>query len=439
MALFSRRCLQRLLQENATFLSPKQTDQHVRLLNMIRADYLATEWEIAVMNALSKLGKVRHEPRDLGGRRFLDVVFQSPAIQFGADIATVSDEQLHKRNPVDRIWMELGRYARKAQITRGGFDVKIGHSAHVLGRGVRRDLLIPPVAKLNEVVFNADFGCFMRKVANDLSRERVYRVQNSTADITITFDPDRQFWGGTHLAYTSANILDDNPVFNTLKNKAGQLKQSGYTGLRGLILCDGGCQMLSQPHSVSGEYSARQVVGDFMRQNQSVGFVATIGSRHEGSGYVGRGRYKPVLSALVSPAHAAQLQPLSSVLNQMVAGLPTFETSAANALSRVTRRLPAVGAFFGGYNMDGNHIKMSAVALQQLLAGTISYSDFAKAHGFDERNPFANAARAGRVIRNCKIESGGEEDDDWITFEFSDPDPALAPFARGRAKPQSGG
>ncbi len=41
------------------------------------------------------------------------------------------------------------------------------------------------------------------------------------------------------------------------------------------------------------------------------------------------------------------------------------------------------------------------------------------------------------MIRNCKIESGGEEDDDWITFEFGEADPALAPFAVNRVRSNS--
>jgi hypothetical protein len=222
--------LQRLVVENAAFLSPEQITQHVRLLNTPRIDYLATEWEIAILNALNKLGTVRHEPRFLGGARFLDIVFESPAIAFGADIASVSDEQLHKRNPVDRVWTALATHARKLRIKTGGFEIRIGHSPSALGRGVRHDLLIPPVAKLNGLVFNADFLRFMDRVARDHSRNHVYRVKNPTTDITISYDRDRQTWGGTHLVYTGAHILNDNPVFHTLRSKARQLKTVAIPG-----------------------------------------------------------------------------------------------------------------------------------------------------------------------------------------------------------------
>ena len=439
MAMFSRRCLQRLLVENAEFLSPEQTEQHARLLNTPRTDYLSTEWEIAILHSLRKLGTVQHEPRSLGGSRFLDVVFESPAISFGADVAVVSDEQLHKRNPVDRLWLGLGIHARKLQIRTGGFEIRVGHSQHALGRGVRHDLLIPPDGKLNELVFNADFLRFMIRVAGDCSKKRIYCVKNSISDITIGYDPDRQTWGGTHLAYTGANLLDDNPVFHTLRSKARQLKKSGYSGLRGVILCDGGCQMLVRDGSTPDEYSVRQVINDLMRQNTSVGFVATIGLRHHNSTRNERGRYKPVLSLFVSRAYAAQKASLASVLTQMVNGLPVFQTSAANALTRVLSGAWRVGSFFGGYQMDGKRITLSAVGLLQLLAGNVSFADFVKAHGFDERNVFAQAAQAGRVFRGCRIESGEEEDDDWVTFELGEADPALAPFKPKRANTHENG
>ncbi len=323
-------------------------------------------------------------------------MFESPAIQFGADVKTVSDQQLHKRNPVDHIWMELARHVRKRKIVTGGFDIYIGHSREVLqGRGIRHDLLIPPLAEMNEVVFNAEFKRFMDRIAADPLSPRQFHVRTSIADIRISYDPNKKTWGGSHLVYTCANILDDNPVFNALKDKADQLKLSGYSGLRGVILCDGGCEMLGEGGSSVTAYPLKQVVGDFMRQNQSIGFVATIGLRHDRSGSIGRGHYKPALSVWVSRGRAAEKPPLISVLEKMVSHLPVFETSAVNALSRLMSGRPQLGSHFGGSEMGGDqYMKLSAIGVLQLLAGTIDYSDFAKAHGFEQRNAFANAVRA---------------------------------------------
>src|SRR5271170_5309769 len=102
MALFSRRSLKQMLNENAQFLKPEDVEEHARRLNNVRDDYLSTEWEVSLLNAFSKVGRVQHEP-DLGGNRFVDILFRSPLpFEFAADIKTISDQPLHERNPTDR-------------------------------------------------------------------------------------------------------------------------------------------------------------------------------------------------------------------------------------------------------------------------------------------------------------------------------------------------
>ena len=80
--------------------------------------------------------------------------------------------------------------------------------------------------------------------------------------------------------------------------------------------------------------------------------------------------------------------------------------------------------------MSGGQIKLSAITILQLLAGELDHSMFEMAHGFDKKipNPFRRALSEGRVIGSCSVERSAEDDDDWITFEFSEADPALAPF-----------
>jgi len=215
-------------------------------------------------------------------------------------------------------------------------------------------------------------------------------------------------------------------VFNALKTKVEKLKLSGYSGPRGIIVCDGGCQMLTTGGTGVYEYTLRRVVADFLRQNQSVAFVATIGLRQDSSVRGERGRYKPVPDVFVPRTFAALREPLARLFGEVARQLSLIETSAENAVGRaeVSERL---GAGFGGYQLGGDkYMKISAISALQLFAGKLDYASFAAAHGFGQRNPFADALHEGRVIRNCKIETGGEEDDDWITFEFGEPDAAVA-------------
>jgi hypothetical protein len=90
------------------FSHPSNFKQYANLLNTVREDYLATEWEQAVLNAASKVGSVRHEP-PLGRKPDLWLNSSKPPLEFIADVATASDRGLHERNPVDALQEEFSR------------------------------------------------------------------------------------------------------------------------------------------------------------------------------------------------------------------------------------------------------------------------------------------------------------------------------------------
>lgn len=420
-------------------MRPEQIDEHVRRLNIVRDEYLSTEWEVGLLNAFSKVGAVQHEP-DLGGKRLVDLLFRSPAnaFEFVADIVTVSDQQLHKRNPVYALWQELERQVRKRQVKSGGFGLKVGHYPEAtIGRNVRHNLMLPPIGKFHEDIFNAQFEIFITEVKRSPAIAHEYSVRNATNAVTIRYEPNTTgTWTSSHLSYTCANVIDDNPVFNALKEKARQLKASNYRGPRGIIVCDGGCRMLTNRMNSWAEYKLDQVVSEFFRQHHSVASVAIIGLRHDSSPGVGRGRYHPELSIGINPQFRGIHEPMRATMERMLAHLPVVETSGENALGRVKAKVPW-GAHFGGLTMTGDkRIKLSAITVLQLLAGKLDYNAFARAHGFDEKVPnlFARALVRGRVIARCSIEQTPDEDDDWITFEFSESDTAIAPFRSAAAE-----
>src|SRR5580704_9810007 len=99
MALFTRRRLQRILNENAGFLKQDQLSTSVKHLNSISDEYLAKEWELALLNAASKHGHVEHEP-GASNERKPDLRFRSNdgGVAFIADVATISDRGFHKGN-----------------------------------------------------------------------------------------------------------------------------------------------------------------------------------------------------------------------------------------------------------------------------------------------------------------------------------------------------
>ena len=109
MALFTRRVIQRYLDESTDFVSADDLWDWVQRLNKVSSDYVATEWEVILVRAFAKFGKVLHEP--LLGRRPIDLVFESfdGKLRFAADITAISDQPIHDKNPIDRFQDELRR------------------------------------------------------------------------------------------------------------------------------------------------------------------------------------------------------------------------------------------------------------------------------------------------------------------------------------------
>src|ERR1039457_1604213 len=116
MGLFFPRIFQTSLAHNAGLTSADILKNWVQKLNKVSKDYVATEWEVVLLRTFAKFGKVRHEPPL--GQRPIDLIFESfdGKLQFGADIAAISDQPLHDNNPIERLRDELRRRIGKAKI-----------------------------------------------------------------------------------------------------------------------------------------------------------------------------------------------------------------------------------------------------------------------------------------------------------------------------------
>src|SRR5437773_6045056 len=126
MAVFSRRTVHRMLNENSSFMSKEELDQHVARLNAKGFQIIDTEWEVAVLNAFSKTGKVQHEPQ-LEGTSRLDLLFtHAGGFQLLADIVTVSDEGYEKKTGVRAFQVELNDRLKNAGLLYKGWVLEVG-------------------------------------------------------------------------------------------------------------------------------------------------------------------------------------------------------------------------------------------------------------------------------------------------------------------------
>jgi len=258
MAIFSRRTLQRLADENATFLSKKQTRKHVDGLNRMNKERsLATEWEVAVINALSKLGNVVHE-KDFGGSSRGDIYFEAksnPTERFLADITTIST----KDDPLETLWDELRRIVEKRGLRMNAFNLRVGAVKELDDRvGSRVRLKVPGRSRFVQLIFNDPTQTF------------------SSSGTYLNLNPD----------YVQQYPLTHNRLYSAMERKAYQLKRTNFNGPLGIIVCDSDNSLLSKVSSAGLSRTTDEIVYSFLEEEQAISFVILVGVHHLWADYI---------------------------------------------------------------------------------------------------------------------------------------------------------
>jgi hypothetical protein len=191
--------------------------------------------------------------------------------------------------------------------------------------------------------------------------------------------------------------------------------------MRGVVLCDAGCQILSAEPQHSS-FSLREIVQYFLKQFSSIWFVLVFAAKQNG------------MSAMLRPTlyindskREQDFSHLVKVANRIAASIPVFEFSPINARNRIEVN-DLKGKYYGVLT-NGATVKMSARELHEMLAGITTLADFERNYNLDGRsNPFKQMFDAGRMISKVTIERVPEKDDDVATIEFGEPDAAIADF-----------
>jgi hypothetical protein len=425
MALFSRRTLQRVLNENALFMTREQSSTIRDRLNKPHENYLATEWEQIIVNAASRCGTVQHEP-EIGGSK-PDLVFKSEdgSLEFLADVTAPSDQGFHDLNPVDAFEEEFRRRVQKSGWIDSGFDIYIGGDSKNIYRGMddRIRLKIPPRSKWNEEIFNTRFMSFLHDVRAQPEQGHNFYAVSSITDIRIGYNPaKRGFTSGSHLAFTLATAKDRNPVYSALKSKGDQIKRAHYEGMAGIFLCDGGCQMVSASHQGLSAFSIDEVIDYFFRQFNSVWFVTVFWIKEDG------GNLSHQVKLRVNPnKRGTDFSRLKQIVESIGQSLPRPQWLPYNARYRIKAK-DLTGKYYGSLSFGGS-MTMSAREVLEILAGVKTVAQFEEEYAFQPgSNPFRKMLQQGRLISKITVDHFPEEDDDAVTIEFKLPDSAVAPF-----------
>ena len=441
--IFSRRALQRMIGDLAVVLERDQLTSIVERLNRPGDARLPAMWELVMLAAFSTIGKLRHEIELPNGRR-PDIELTASAdggapVLIIGDVATISDAGLDEQNPVGVLSTELSRLAMKAGLNANhfGYDIRGGHVGPF--RDGRMKLFLPKKGPLLELM-REEVEPWICAVKDDPDQPRQFEYHQDEVAFSLTYNPMQPYARGCYANYAVAASRDKNPLFRGLKSKVAQLKQAPQNALRLLIACDGDSELLRQSKQMRspGVFGSREVAEDFLRQNSSIDAVllVTIDEQRLACGMATTYRMRYDLAIAPPPARSQRMtsdaiSALDSLLREAVKRIPQPVQSAYNAALRCSE--PGYGPdMIGGYEMGGEYVRLSSRALQRLLAGDLTVKDFIEAHGWNDghgpKNPFARMAHAGRMIQEVKVDDAGDEDDDWLTFRFGMPDPAVAPF-----------
>jgi len=142
-----------------------------------------------------------------------------------------------------------------------------------------------------------------------------------------------------------------------------------------------------------------------------------------------------IRSEIYVPRNNADASRLGKTLVTAVARLPKPVLDPLNAYHR-SRETGYGAGHHGGHEMAGTRIRISLREAHELFAGRRTAAEFNEAHGWRPvdvsgnrfANPFDRCLSEGRMIQRITVDADENGNDDWITIEFGEADPAISPF-----------
>lgn len=428
--IFGQRNVHRMLTRLANFLDPVRVLELEAKLEKETGQTRAAEWEVAIGYALSNMGRIEGFYQQRGGNPdFIWTPEERPII---VEVTSVSDVALHNHNPVQLFTSELYRVAARLGISKHG---ALSYQFGSVEEGDRVTVAVPAKKDHAEFFRRADTKAFFKQIKCEPDRQRTFSFFERGAASSITYRPGQGYSsGGGYRSYTVPQTYRHAPVFNALKKKERQIKDSGATHPSILFICDNDCNALHQAHtSATGtQLGMRDIVGLFLngqrRQmigdlvwNQSVPAQASkihaviwISVKENWTPFVRNPTF--ALSPHIEYAHYADTYLRSNEfidrVNQALSCLPIPHRTPRNAA--IERHYPQ---HYGGWKMSASEVTFSALTLQKLLIGEISHEKFRQDHPelIAQLKRFSDQ---GLMIDFASIEACENEDDDWIKLRF---------------------
>lgn len=428
-----------MLDECRSKLLERSVDDLASKLNQPPRNAIFYECELAVLYALSKIGFVEYE-KNCGGRTRPDLFFRTSdnQLKFIADMTAVSDRGLDMKNPVKYFIAEFDKILRKRGIDTGGFTFQFGDQIVYGASGPKAKILVPSSSECHPFILK-HFRRIIKQVIHNPEKPASQKINTEFVKISITYNPkNRPGCAASHIHYQSIVPRDNNPVANRLKAKAKQLKDSGFSGNKGIILCDFGCALLESLDSLEPSEMLNLVLKDFFRKNSSIHFVAVM--RIYSDPYEPSRDPRTSFRVSVNPcAPSSNRESLMEVFKDVRTLTPTAMNSISTAVQRSAGKIRwSENTCYGGWSVSENKVRISSRSLLALLSGEVDSKTFLEDHGFAESRKFGYFRTAtdifgamkeqGRMISSIKVVPHPLRDDDWLEIEFEKLDPAISKF-----------
>jgi hypothetical protein len=428
MAILTRRGIRELLDDGPVNL--ETLNKHfVDRLNGTNEQTLATEWELIVLSALSRVGAVEYEAGSTLDFRFSAV----SGLRMMGDVTCVSDEEAIRSNPIQSLANEIQR-----RMTKNGITGELTISAlPTFGDFGKVRLRLPPPHEFVKHIFDAQFRHFVKAIISSPTERHSLIVDNAAAQVSIRYAPaPGRMTMIHHLDFTRPGDLENNLLYNRLESKLQQVKKvprSGDDGLRGVVVCDGGCSLFD-PRLWSETIGFAEIARHFLSQTSSLDFVASITVKEQKSHLRDDpGRYG--FSVQVFDAKDDSLDGIvGDVLREGLRNVPKPIRTPINARHSLGGKLTALRLDnVSDTTLSYGRLALSARAVVDYICGQIDRQQFegvVAAHGLGVLKRDLNN---GGLVTSIKLLRYDDLDDDQIELCWKESDETVSRF-----KPREG-
>lgn len=427
--IFGRRNVRRMLDKLASSLPPKRVQKLERDLSLQNDQTRGAEWEVAIGYALAETGKLEDFGNEKAGNPdFIWTPQEQPII---VEITCVSDSGFHDHNPVKEFLEELRRISKKQGLSHlGTFDFDFGSIEH------KNKITIAIPDKQNRAKFfrSDKVRDFFAAIKCKPMKEHELPFKERGAESTIIYRPGVTLSSVGYRSYTTAQTFRHSPIFNAIRAKEAQVKKCGQNYPAILFICDNDCGALQAISNRSiDQIGMREIVnvflngqehhkiGNFILQNgitaqaKNIHAVIWLTIQQDAGLPFQNGRAIRLVANIEYANYAAPFlrsPEFLQVINNALACLPVPIDIPCNA-----GREWKYPRFYGGGKMSASKISFSALTLQKLLAGKITYQEFERDHPKLVAH-IRQLDNKGMMLDQIVIEPCENEDDDWVSLRF---------------------